>query len=125
MAAMVRIERNAAGLGWGGRLSRLPLVLLLTIGMLFSLMHCAECGPAFADAGGAPAVASDIGHGAVPDHPAAPALCHSGHCLSHVTASPGLAVIDLAEAIPTTPLDGEAQVPTSFAGLGLFKPPRV
>jgi hypothetical protein len=98
---------------------------LLTIGMLFSLMHCAECRPVFADAGGTPVVANDISHGVVPDHPAAPALCHSGHCLSHVTAAPGLAAIELAEAVPVAPLEGKAQVLTSFANLDLFKPPRV
>lgn len=122
---MVGIGCNVAGSGWGRRLGRLPLVLLLTVGMLFSLMHCAECGPAFADAGGAPAVASDIHQDTLPDHPGAPALCHSGHCLSHMTAAPGLAAIELPELVPTTPLDGIAQVPASFAGLGLFKPPRV
>ncbi|MBN8985062.1 MAG: ferrichrome ABC transporter substrate-binding protein [Rhizobiales bacterium] len=122
---MIRIECGAPGSGRGRRLSRLPLVLLLTIGMLFSLMHCAGCGAAFADTGGIPAVASNIHHGAAPDHPASPALCHSGHCLSHVTAAPGWAAIELAEPLPTAPRDGEAQVPASFAGLGLFKPPRV
>jgi hypothetical protein len=32
----------------GRRLSRLPLVLLLTVGLLLSLLHCAGCGSDFA-----------------------------------------------------------------------------
>jgi|APThiThiocy_cv2_1041547.scaffolds.fasta_scaffold19308_3 hypothetical protein len=122
---MIGITRETAGMNWGRRLSRLPLVVLLTIGMLFSLMHCAECGPAFADSDGGRVVASDVQHGPSPDHPAAPGLCHSGHCLAHVTAAPASLAIVLAEIIPTTPLDGEAQVLTSPTSRGLFKPPRV
>ena len=34
----------------GSRLCRLPFVLLLTVGLLFSLVHCAGCGPTFAKA---------------------------------------------------------------------------
>ncbi len=121
---MVRNGRNVARLKWGGRLSRLPLVLLLAVGMLFSLMHCAECGPQFIDAGGVPVATSNIDHTRAPDHPAGPALCHSGHCLSHVTAVPTAVIIDTATVIPFTPRDGKTQVLISFADLGLFKPPR-
>ncbi len=121
---MVGNGRSAAGQKWGGRLSRLPLVLLLAVGMLLSLMHCAECGPQFADTGGIPVATGNSDHGPAPDHPAGPALCHSGHCLSHVTATPAAAINDPATVIPFTPRDGKTQVLISFADLGLFKPPR-
>ena len=32
----------------GSRLGRLPFVLLLTVGLLLSLLHCTGCGFAFA-----------------------------------------------------------------------------
>lgn len=120
---MVGNGRNA-GLKWGGRLSRLPLVVLLAIGMLISLMHCAECGPQFTDAGSVPVVTGNIDHGPAPDHPAGSAVCHSGHCLSHVTAAPAAAIIDPAMVIPLTPRDSKTQVLISFADLSRFKPPR-
>ena len=33
----------------GSRLGRLPFVLLLTVGLLLSLLHCTGCGLAFAN----------------------------------------------------------------------------
>lgn len=120
MAGFERID----GAGWGRRLGRLPLVLLLTVGMLFALLHCAECGPDVAAAGDATAVVAGLHHDAAPEHPISPSLCHSGHCLSHVTAEVGSSDVCAADPIPGPPRDGEAQVLTSFAGLALFKPPR-
>jgi hypothetical protein len=42
----------------GSRLTRLPLVLLLAVSLLFSLVHCATCELAFANADGAVTVMS-------------------------------------------------------------------
>ncbi len=120
---MTGFER-ITGAGWGGRLGRLPLVLLLTVGMLFALLHCAECGPGVAAAGDTTVVVAGLHHDAAPEQPTAPALCHSGHCLSHVTAEDGSSDTCAADPIPGPPRDGEAQLLTSFAGLAPFKPPR-
>jgi hypothetical protein len=119
MAGFERIT----GAGWGGRLGRLPLVVLLTVGMLLALLHCAECGPDVAIGGGATVVAG-LHHNAAPEQPGSPALCHSGHCLSHVTAENGSLDACATDPIPGPPRDGEAQVLTSLAGLALFRPPR-
>lgn len=120
MAGFERIT----GAGWGGRLGRLPLVLLLTVGMLFALLHCAECAPDVATAAGGATEVAGLHHGAAPEHPASPSLCHSGHCLSHVTAENGASDTCAADPIPGPPRDGKAQVLTSFVDLSLFKPPR-
>jgi len=109
--------------GTGSRLGRLPFVLLLTVGLLLSLLHCTGCGLAFAK-NGAATVITNIDSGAAPDTPEQQLPCHSGHCLSHVTAQ--------AAAVVTLPADlglrklafGEEQSPAVLAGLPLFKPPR-
>ena len=114
------------GLTWSRRLCRLPLVLLLAVGMLFSLMHCAGCDHAFASGGEATiAAAVDTPHGPTPEKSPSSPVCHSGHCLSPVTAASGALMAQIVEAIPSAPQYGKAQVLTSLAGLALFKPPRV
>jgi hypothetical protein len=106
------------------RLSRLPLVLLLTVGLLASLMHCATCGGDAIFTKTDLTLAMNLDHDAAPDTPEQALPCHSGHCLSHITAQP-LAVVTLpAVHAPRAPPFFEAQSPTALAGLPLFKPPR-
>ncbi len=106
----------------GTRLGRLPFVLLLTVGLLFSLIHCADCDLAFTNAN-VSTVAMNIDHGSAPNIPEQQLPCHSGHCLSHVTAQ-HIAAVKLAAEIPRAPSFGQQQSPATLAGLPLFKPPR-
>jgi hypothetical protein len=103
------------------RFDRLPFVLLLTLGLLVSLIHCAGCDVAFANSGAAVAVSSHTGAADAPEQ-ALP--CHSGHCLSHVNAQAAVTVTVPADHAPRAPLFFEQQSPAALAGLPLFKPPR-
>ena len=103
----------------GSRITRLPLVLLLTVGLLFSLLHCATCDLAFANTDGATMV-MDIDQNSTPDTPDQP--CH--HCLSHVTAQQVNTFTGPADLIPIAPSYFREQFRTSPSGLTLFKPPR-
>jgi hypothetical protein len=105
----------------GSRLGRLPFVLLLTVGLLFSLIHCATCELAFANADGATVVMS-IDQNSTPDTPGHLLPCH--HCLSHVTAQLVNASTDLADLIPIAPSYLREQFRASPSGLPPFKPPR-
>jgi hypothetical protein len=120
---MMQVSVTVSTAGTGSRLGRLPLVLLLTVGLLLSLIHCAGCDPGFANAD-APTVAMDLDQGSVPDTPEQQLPCHSGHCLSHVTAQHVAAVVTPADLILRAPLFGQEQSPPALAGLPLFKPPR-
>jgi len=120
---MMQVGVTVPGARTGSRLCRLPLVLLLTLGLLVSLIHCAGCDPGFTRAD-ATAVVMNLDQGAPPDTPEQQLLCHSGHCLSHVTAQHVAAVVTPADLIPRAPLFFEEQSPRSLAGLPLFKPPR-
>jgi hypothetical protein len=107
----------------GRRLGRLPFVLLLTVGLLLSLLHCTECGLAFAKTDAA-TVITNIDSGSAPDTPEQQLPCHSGHCLSHVAAQ-AVAVVTLpADLALRTLAFGREQSPATLAGLPLFKPPR-
>jgi hypothetical protein len=101
--------------------ARLPFVLLLTFGLLVSLIHCAGCDVAFANTNAAIAVSAHTG---APDVPEQALPCHSGHCLSHVNAQMVAAVSVPADHAPRAPLFFEQQSPAPLAGLPLFKPPR-
>ena len=118
---MTPFAENETYSGTCDRLARLPFVLLLTIGLLLSLIHCAGCDVAFANNGAAIAVISDNG---VPDAPEQALPCHSGHCLSHVNAQAPAGVTIPADHAPRAPLFFEQQSPAALAGLPLFKPPR-
>jgi hypothetical protein len=107
----------------GSRLCRLPFVLLLTVGLLLSLIHCAGCDSGFSSTN-ATAVAMNLDKGAAPGTPEQQLPCHSGHCLSHVTAQHVAAVVTPADLIPRAPSFGQEQFPAALAGLPLFKPPR-
>jgi hypothetical protein len=107
----------------GNRISRLPLVLLLALGLFISLMHCAGCGMSFALADD-PAVFTDLDHGTAPDTPEQQLPCHSGHCLSHITVQAVAAAMMPADLVLRAPDFGQQQSPDTLAGLPLFKPPR-
>jgi hypothetical protein len=105
------------------RLGRLPMVLLLTVGLLLSLIHCTGCGPSFAKADSM-TVVMNVDLGSPPDTPEQQLPCHSGHCLSHVAAQ-AVAVVTLpADLVLRTLAFGREQSPPALAGLPLFKPPR-
>lgn len=108
--------------GRSHRRRRLPLVVMLLLGLMVSLFHCADDGLAFAsiDQAAVMMTTSEVG-GAVPDHQL-PA--HSGHCLSHVTEQAAAVMALPPDCMPRAPLFGGQQVPVSLAGLPLFKPPR-
>jgi hypothetical protein len=107
----------------GSRINRLPLVLLLTLGLLVTLLHCSGCGISFAMAD-TPTVSANLDRGTAPDTPEHQLPCHSGHCLSHVTVQPVSMAITPADLVLRAPDFGEQQAPPALAGLPPFKPPR-
>jgi hypothetical protein len=107
----------------GSRLARLPLVLVLTVGLLLSLLHCTGCGLSFAGSDSA-VVAMSTDPGSAPDVPEQLLPCHAGHCLSHVTAQLVTVVLTPVNHALRPPVSGREQFPASVAGLPLFKPPR-
>jgi hypothetical protein len=120
---MMQVGVTVAGARTGSRLGRLPLVLLLTLGLLVSLIHCAGCDLVFTGTN-TTAVALNLDQGSAPDTPEQQLPCHSGHCLSYVTAQHLAAVVAPADLIPRAPSFGQEQSPPALAGLPLFKPPR-
>jgi len=113
---------NAPSAAIGSRLARLPLVLLLTVGLLLSLIHCPGCELHFALADGA-GVTMSHSEDSAPDTPEQQLPRHCGHCLSHVVAQAALAVTlppDLHASAHAVRQDRPPVAPT----LQLFKPPR-
>ena len=105
------------------RLSRWPLVLLLAVGLLISLMHCAGCGLAFAGSD-TPTIAATGDGGSTPDFPDQALPMHAGHCLSHVAPQ---AIATIALPIDHAPQRLRIAAPArlrTLAGLPPFKPPR-
>jgi len=102
---------------------RLPLVLLLTVGLLLSLIHCAGCDLNFASSWG-PTIAVSHDQGSAPETPEQALPCHSGHCLSHVAAQLPAAVALPADLRSHALVLRQEPFPTALAGLPLFKPPR-
>jgi len=119
----MQVDQKIARSGIGSRLGRLPFVVLLTVGLLFSLIHCAGGELNIADAH-ASAVAMNLDHGSGPDTPEQQLPCHGGHCLSHVNAQQVAMVVMPADPIPRAPAFGQQQSPPVLGGLPLFKPPR-
>jgi hypothetical protein len=120
---MTQLDDMTRQAEFGSRLGRLPFVLLLTVGLLLSLLHCTGCGPAFVKTDAA-VVITNLDSGAVPDTPEQQLPCHSGHCLSHVAAQ-AVAVVTLpADLVLRALVVGREQSPAALAGLPLFKPPR-
>lgn len=116
--------KDIAEIMTASRFGRLPLVLLLTVGLLFSLLHCANCDVSLAQADTSSIVAMTINHDSTPDNPEQQSLCHSGHCLSHATVQPAADVSLPADLVAAAPSFGGMQFHMSRAGLSLFKPPR-
>jgi hypothetical protein len=108
----------------GSRLCRLPFVLLLTVGLLLSLIHCVGCGPAFTEAGSAVLI-TNADSSSAPDTPDQQLPCHAGHCLSHVTGHHVTVAAIPADQVVRLLAPGCEQFPATLAGLPLFKPPRV
>ncbi len=109
--------------GRRARRLRLSLVLALMIGLLASLIHCANCEPALADSGST-VVAMDFDGTTPPDAPDHKTPVHCGHCLSHVTGQATFVVQIPAEVSHQATPIGREQTPASLAGLPVFKPPR-
>ena len=107
----------------GSRSIWLPLVLLLAVGLMLSLIHCAGCELNFASAG-APMVTASDHQGSAPDAPEQALPCHSGHRLSHVTTQLPAAIALPTDLPPRPHVLRQEQFPTALAGLPLFKPPR-
>jgi hypothetical protein len=107
----------------GSRFTRLPMVFLLTVGLLLSLVHCAGCEFNFASSGGL-AVAVSQDQGSPPDTPEQQLPCHSGHCLSHVAAQSVAGIVLPVDPHPPTHVMRQEQFTVVLAGLALFKPPR-
>ncbi|MBV5270842.1 MAG: ferrichrome ABC transporter substrate-binding protein [Afipia sp.] len=110
------------GAGQGGR-RRLSLVLALMLGLLASLIHCANCEPALAGSN-TTVIAMDFDGTTPPDAPDHKLPMHCGHCLSHVTGQTTFVVQIPADVSHHAPPLGLEQTLASLAGLPLFKPPR-
>jgi hypothetical protein len=122
IAATFRASFRTPGAAFGSRLARLPLVLLLTVGMLLSLIHCAGDALNIASAPATLALSQD--QGSLPDPHQQQLPCHSGHCLSHLTAQPAPTVALPSDAVPPARIFRQERFPATLAGLPLFKPPR-
>ena len=107
----------------GSRLARLPVVVLVTIGLLLSLLHCADNAFSFAKSDTV-VMTMPTEQGSVPDMPEHLSPCHSGHCLSHVTAQNATRALIPMDQVLRLPASGREQFPAAIAGLPLFKPPR-
>lgn len=103
------------------RLRRLPLVALMTVGLLVSMIHCAGCSIALADS-------HDVSVGMVdstaPDMPDQQLPSHAGHCLSYVTAESWDFITQPADVNPRRLVIAGDAIPATRDGLPLFKPPR-
>jgi hypothetical protein len=118
---MKQFGMMAASMEIGSRLRRLPMVLLVTISLLFSLLHCATCDLDFANTDGAVTVVSMDGT-STSDMPEHLLPCH--HCLSHVTAQQLSVFAAPADRIPAAPSYLREQFRAASSRLLPFKPPR-
>ena len=118
---MTQFGRMTASMDIGSRLCRLPLVLLMTVSLLFSLLHCATCDLDFANTDGAIAVVS-VDQNSTPDTAEHLLPCH--HCLSHVTAQQLSVFAEPTDLIPAALSFLREQFRASSSGLLPFKPPR-
>jgi hypothetical protein len=107
----------------GNRWVRLPLVLMLTIGLLLSLIHCAGCDLPFTSDGPAIVVAIPD-QGTSPDLPEQQLPPHCGQCLSHITTPRVASAVWPADAMTAAPSFEHVRPLSGLAGLPLFRPPR-
>ena len=118
---MSLIDSLSAPTKIGSRLSRLPVVVLVTVCLLFSLFYCATCDLDFADVENGSTVVS-MDRNSPPHTPEQLPPCH--HCLSHVTAQQLGVFAEPADLIPAAPSYLREQFSASSSGLLPFKPPR-
>ena len=109
--------------GRGCRLRRLPLALALTLGLLMSLLQCADCCSVFA-ADGTPRVSIAIDDNPTPDRPDQAMPGHSCHCLCHIGTPSAAVAIAPADLPLRMSAIAREQIPAALAGLPVFKPPR-
>jgi hypothetical protein len=118
---MTQFGSMAVDMDIGRRLRRLPVVLLVTVSLLFSLLHCATCDLDIANTNGTATVAS-MDQTSTPDTPEHLLPCH--HCLSHVTAQQLSVFAEPTDLIRAAPSYLREQFRVSSSGLLPFKPPR-
>ena len=118
---MISIGALITSTNIGSRLSRLPMVVLVTVCLLFSLLHCATCDLDFANVESGATIVSMDG-ASPPDTPEHLMPCH--HCLSHVTAQQLSTLAEPADLVPAAPSYPREQFSASSSGLLPFKPPR-
>jgi hypothetical protein len=111
---------NDAGLL--SRLRRLPFVIMLTLGLMLSMVHCAG-DLAFANSDTTASAMTDS-TGSSHDLPDQQQPAHSGHCLSHVTAQTPEAIVSPPDLSPRALIIAGDPIPATRDGLPLFKPPR-
>ncbi|WP_246664094.1 ferrichrome ABC transporter substrate-binding protein [Tardiphaga sp. P9-11] len=111
---------DSAGL-WS-RLRRMPFVVMLTLGLLVSMVHCA--GDLAIAGSDTTAVAMTSDSGTSHDLPDQQLPAHSGHCLSHVTAHSPTVIASPADVSPRALVIVGDALPATRDGLPLFKPPR-
>jgi hypothetical protein len=104
------------------RLRRLPFVVMLTLGLLLSMVHCAGDLPLANSDTTTAAMTNDTGSSH--DLPDQLQPAHSGHCLSHVTTATPDAITSPTELSPRSPVIVGDTIPATRDGLPLFKPPR-
>jgi len=115
------IDTLSAPTETGSRLSRLPVAVLVTVCLLFSLFYCATCDLDFAAADSGSTVLS-LDKNSPPDAPEHLLPCH--HCLSHVAAQRLSVLAEPADLNPAAPSYLREQFSPSSSGLLPFKPPR-
>jgi hypothetical protein len=108
---------------FGIRWVRLPLILMLTIGLMLSLIHCACCDLPFTNDGPAIVVAIPD-QGTSSDLPEQQLPPHCGNCLSHITTPRIASAVWPADAMPAALSFEQVRPLSGLAGLPLFKPPR-
>jgi hypothetical protein len=104
---MTQFGSMTASMDIGNRLCRLPLVLLVTVSLLFSLLHCATCDLDFANTNGAVTVVS-MDQKSTPDTPSTcrpiTAFSRHGSAIERVCRAdrshPGCAVVPASNSAP-------------------------
>lgn len=122
--AGLKVRNNLTTISASPRIqvARLLAVIVLTAGLLVSMLQCATCGFEIVAGGDTILMASNDG-GSSPDKPDRLLPCHGGHCLSHV-AQPAFVVASQAHFPPGVHDVHQERLPMPLASLQFFKPPR-
>lgn len=118
-SAPPRSVQEESGNGW----SRLPLVLMLTVGLLLSLLHCACCDLPLANDGPTIIVSTSVPDTS-PDIPEQRLRPHCGQCLSHVTTPRSASALAPDDAVRVVLSLEHVRPLAGLADLPLFRPPR-